>query len=158
MKNKRLITLLLAIVMIFSLVACSSSADKDSGNASSGDGSSADADKPYAGTELRFLDTSPSDVREAYFEEIFDKLYDDTGIRVTYESTPLEDAANKITVMAKSNSLPDMITTQDNWLGQFTASQWIISLDNYLTDDIKASFNATVTNIVYYSCRTVGVR
>jgi len=97
---------------------------------------------------LRFLDTSPSDVRQAYFEEVFEKIKDDLGIEITYESAPLEDAANKIMVMANSNSMPDIITTQDNWLGQFTDSEWILPLDEYL-EGKEDQFADTVTNIVW---------
>ncbi len=37
---------------------------------------------------LRFLDTSPSDVRQAYFEDVFSRVKEDMGIEITYESTP----------------------------------------------------------------------
>ncbi|MGI6008206.1 MAG: ABC transporter substrate-binding protein [Ruminococcus sp.] len=97
---------------------------------------------------LRFLDTSPSDVRQAYFEDIFQQIKEDLGIEITYESTPLEDAANKIMVMATSNSMPDIVTTQDNWLGQFTSSEWILPLDEYL-EGKEDQFADTVTNIVW---------
>ena len=39
-----------------------------------------------------------------YFEDVFSRVKEDMGIEITYESTPLEDAANKIMVMATSNS------------------------------------------------------
>ncbi len=60
------------------------------------------------------------------------------------KAPPLEDAANKIMVMATSNSLPDIVTAQDNWLGQFTSSEWILPLDEYLSGQ-EDKFADTVT-------------
>ncbi|MCH1984038.1 sugar ABC transporter substrate-binding protein [Ruminococcus sp. OA3] len=115
------------------------------------DGGQSESSGKEGGSEtvsLRFLDTSPSDVRQAYFEDVFSRVKEDMGIEITYESTPLEDAANKIMVMATSNSLPDIVTAQDNWLGQFTSSEWILPLDEYLSGQ-EDKFADTVTKIVW---------
>lgn len=42
-------------------------------------------DKEFAGTTLRFLDVSPSEARQSYYEGAFSKFEDETGITVTYE-------------------------------------------------------------------------
>ncbi len=49
-----------------------------------------------------------------------------------YESVPWDDAANKLTVLGTSGQLPDVLTTWAGWLGQFTAANWVIPLDNYV--------------------------
>ena len=63
------------------------------------------------GNELRFIDVSPSPVRQEYFETTFAKFKEETGISVTYESVPWDDAANKLTVLGTSGQLPDVMTT-----------------------------------------------
>ena len=101
-------------------------------------------DKEFAGTTLRFLDVSPSEARQSYYEGAFSKFEDETGITVTYESVPWDDAANKITVLGASGQLPDVLTTHSGWLGQLTSSDWIIPLTDYLgdsTDDYTVAVN-----------------
>ena len=44
--------------------------------------------------------------------------------------------------------LPDIVTAQDNWLGQFTSSEWILPLDEYLSGQ-EDKFADTVTKIVW---------
>ena len=81
--------------------------------------------------ELRFIDVSPSPERQSYFESVFEKFKEETGITVKYESVPWDDAANKLTVLGTSGQLPDVITTHPLWLGQFTEADWIIPIDEY---------------------------
>jgi len=137
MFGKKLLALALASILLLGLVGCGS-----------GSGEPGAADNPDSSVSLRFLDTSPSPARQAYYEGIFAKAKEQFGIEVTYESTPLEDAANKIMVMAQANSLPDILTTQDNWKGQFTASNWIVPLEDYI-GDTKDEYADTVTKIVW---------
>ncbi len=47
-----------------------------------------------ADVQLRFIDVSPSPVRQEYFEKTFAKFKEETGISVVYESVPWDDAAN----------------------------------------------------------------
>jgi multiple sugar transport system substrate-binding protein len=97
---------------------------------------------------LRFIDVSPSPVRQQYFETTFDKFLKETGIKVTYESVPWDDAANKLTVLGTSGQLPDVMTTWAGWLGQFTAAGWVKPLNDYIagTEDEYAD---TVTKLVW---------
>ncbi len=138
---KRALSAVLSATMLLSLCACGSGNTDAGGSADGGTGGT-------EGAELRFLDTNPNATRQEYYEKMFAQIEDELGIKVTYESTPLDDAANKITVMASAGSLPDIMTVQDNWKGQFTASEYIIPLEDYLagTEDEYAD---TVTNIVW---------
>lgn len=139
---KKAISLALTATLGVSLLAGCGSPSTSSSSGSSGGGTGS------TGTSLRFLDTSPSPARQEYYEGIFEKVKAEFGIEVTYESTPLEDAANKITVMAQANSLPDILTTQDNWKGQFTASGWIVPLEDFIGDTAD-EYADTVTKIVW---------
>lgn len=100
------------------------------------------------GTQLRFIDVSPSPVRQEYFEKTFAKFKDETGIEVSYESVPWDDAANKLIVLGSSGQLPDVMTTWAGWLGQFTAAGWVKPLSGYIagTEDQYAD---TVTKLVW---------
>ena len=142
MFGKKLLSLALVLLLLLGLVGCGGNAGTPSSDAGK------DAVDSGKAVSLRFLDTSPSPARQAYYEDIFAKAKEQFGIEVTYESTPLEDAANKIMVMAQANSLPDILTTQDNWKGQFTASNWIVPLED-LIGDTKDEYADTVTKIVW---------
>ena len=106
--------------------------------------------KEFEGTNLRFLDVSPSETRQAYFEETFAKFEEETGITVTYESVPWDDAANKITVLGASGQLPDVMTTWYGWLGQLTSSEWILPLTDYLADNTD-DYTLAVNKLLWQS-------
>ena len=97
---------------------------------------------------LRFIDVSPSPVRQQYFETTFAKFKDETGISVTYESVPWDDAANKLTVLGTSGQLPDVMTTWAGWLGQFTAAGWVKPLSGYIAGT-ESEYADTVTKLVW---------
>ena len=92
--------------------------------------------REFEGESLTFLDVAPNDVRTSYYEELFEKFYEDTGIEVEYQSVPWDDAADKITVLGASGNLPDILTTWSGWLGQFTESEWVVPLSDYIGDSI----------------------
>lgn len=108
--------------------------------------------REFEGESLTFLDVSPSDTRTAYFEGLFARFYEDTGIEVEYQSVPWDDAANKLTVLGASNSLPDVLTVWSGWLGQFTQSGWVVPLSEYIGDTTD-EYTAAVTDIIWESER-----
>lgn len=99
---------------------------------------------------LRFLDVSPSEIRQSYYEETFAKFKEETGISVVYESVPWDDAANKITVLGASNQLPDVMTTWSGWLGQYTQAGWVIPLDEYI-GDTRSEYTDAVNSLLWKS-------
>ena len=92
--------------------------------------------REYEGETLTFLDVAPNDVRTSYYEDLFAQFYEDTGIEVEYQSVPWDDAADKITVLGASGTLPDILTTWSGWLGQFTESEWVVPLSDYIGDSM----------------------
>lgn len=167
---KKLLSILMAALMMMSLAACSTQpaasapapAEPAAPAAPAGDSAASDAPAPVAegawsrefeGESLTFLDVSPSDTRTAYFEGLFERFYADTGIEVEYQSVPWDDAADKLTVLGASNSLPDVMTMWSGWLGQFTQSGWVVPLSQYIggTED---EYTAAVTDIIWESEKT----
>lgn len=119
---KRIVSVVLAsLLLVTTLAACN-----QGGNSTQGSGEVAKAG------QLRFLDVSPSPARQAYFEGLFKKFEEESGVKVIYESVPWDDAANRLTVMGGSNKLPDVINVWPGWVGQFAPAGWIIPLDKYL--------------------------
>ena len=106
--------------------------------------------REFEGTTLSFLDVAPSDTRTGYYEELFQRFYEDTGIEVEYQSVPWDDAANKITVLGASHTLPDVMTTWSGWLGQYTQSGWVIPLSGYL-GDAKEDFTDAINKLLWPS-------
>ena len=111
---------------------------------------SAEETKEFEGVELRFLDVSPSDARQNYYESAFEKFYEETGISVIYESVPWDDAANKITVLGAASQLPDVMTTHSGWLGQLTDSEWIVPLTDYLGES-RDEYTTAVNKLFWQS-------
>ena len=85
-------------------------------------------------TSIRFMDVSPSEARENYYKDTFQKFQEETGIEVIYESVPWDDAANKLTVLGTAGQLPDVLTFTESWFGQFTEAEWLYPLDEYVEE------------------------
>ncbi len=155
---KRILTTLVVVVTVIALlVSCGAPAATPSPDATAQGGAegNAGAEAPAeantgAGETIRFLDVSPGPVRQKYYEETFKKFEAETGIKVTYESVPWDDAANKLTVMGASGQLPDVLTIWAGWLGQFVPAGWVIPLDEYI-DPVRDEYTDLVNNIIWKS-------
>ncbi|MBR2950151.1 MAG: sugar ABC transporter substrate-binding protein [Lachnospiraceae bacterium] len=82
--------------------------------------------------ELRFHDIMPSAEREEYFKgviEDFNAQHD--NIKVTFESTPWDQAHNKLITLGSANNLPDITIMHQDWLAEFTSAEWLVTLDDY---------------------------
>ena len=133
--KKRTVSVMLAALMAASMLSCVTVSAEEGWT------------REFEGESLTFLDVAPSDTRTAYFENLFARFFEDTGIEVEYQSVPWDDAANKLTVLGASNSLPDVMTMWSGWLGQFTQSGWVVPLSEYIGDTTD-EYTAAVTDII----------
>lgn len=134
-KMTKLLACLLSVTMLAGCGAGGSEQNNAGAGASAVQGENSEtAQSEGGGKQLRFLDVNPGVLRTAYFEDMFEKFKEETGIEVIYESVPLDDCANRITIQGTSNTLPDVITTMDSLLGQLIPAGWIIPLDEYVND------------------------
>lgn len=151
---KRLLSIVVVIVLaITTMAGCSGTSEPTTSTADSGTDAvqnQAEVSTSNTGdaTSLRFLDVSPRPERQKYFEDVFKKFEEETGIKVAYESVPWDDAANKITVMGASGQLPDVMNVYCGWLGQFVPAGWIMPLDEYV-EPVKDEYTDLVNNILW---------
>lgn len=85
--------------------------------------------------ELRFMDVTPNPEREAEYQrliEVFNSEHD--NIKVVYESTPWDQAHNKLVTQGSAGSLPDIFIMHQQWNAEFTSAEWVKPLDDYLAD------------------------
>ncbi len=150
MKRKLVIAAVTMVLMAVAVTGCGKKSNTDGNTNTSGSVSSETSKDSQEVKNLRFLDVSPSEARQTYYEGAFAKFKDETGIEVTYESVPWDDAANKITVLGSSNQLPDVLTTWSGWLGQYTQAGWIVPLDQYVKD-IRSEYTDAVNNLLWKS-------
>ncbi|MCI1723061.1 MAG: sugar ABC transporter substrate-binding protein [Lachnospiraceae bacterium] len=175
--KKKLVTSLLAVTMLGTcLTGCGGGASQSTGTAatsaaagaaaaqtSAGTAASAAAgavqnadgswSQAYKGTKLTFMDVAPGDVRTAYFQQLFKDFQKDTGIEVEYQSVPWDDAANKMTVLGSSGSLPDVMTVWSGWLGQYTEAGWVEPLTDYIGDS-TSDYTDAVSKLIWASEKT----
>ncbi|HBC31763.1 MAG TPA: sugar ABC transporter substrate-binding protein [Clostridiales bacterium] len=145
--KKKSLSAVLGLILAFSVEAgCAATKPAKSVNSQV----SASSKSPGDIKSLSFIDVSPSPERQAYFEKIFKKFKSETGITVSYQSVPWDDAANKLAVMGTSHQLPDVMTTWAGWLGQFTSAKLVVPIDNYIASQ-KDEYTKAVTNIVWKS-------
>lgn len=145
MKKKSMILAGLSALMSVSvLFGCGAKTEGEGASANSGSSEKSET------TELRFLDVNPSELRQEYYEDAFARFEEETGIKAIYESVPWDDAANRLTVMGTSNTLPDVMSVNESWRGQFIPAGWIIPLDDYI-DPVRDDFNEFIKNIIFVS-------
>ena len=81
---------------------------------------------------LQFVDVSPSEQRQKFFEGIFEEFETETGIAVEYQSVLWDEAADHLTALGENGQLPDVLTVHSYWLGQFTKAEWLLPLGDYV--------------------------
>lgn len=146
---KKIISLILILALAIGLVACSASASATTATQAGETTAAGSTAAPAAEvTAMRFIDISPSPTRQAYYESTFEKFKSETGITVGYESVPWDDAANKLTVMGASKTLPDVMTVYSGWLGQFVPAGYVLPVENYLKDS-RSTYTGAVDKLVW---------
>lgn len=142
MKRKIIMAVLVVAMMAMTVAGCGKKGNSGNQAQATGEGETTKS--------LRFLDVSPSEARQSYYEGVFAKFEEETGISVTYESVPWDDAANKITVLGSSGQLPDVITTWSGWLGQYTQAGWVVPLDEYIAES-REEYTDAVNKLLWKS-------
>lgn len=146
MKRKLLLLTLTMVMVVASLIGCGKKSEGDTAKTEGGTAKT----EGGSGKTLRFLDVAPSEQKQNYYETIFAKFKEETGISVVYESVPWDDAANRITVLGASNQLPDVMTVWSGWLGQYTQAGWVIPLNDYIGDS-RDEFTEAVNKLIWKS-------
>lgn len=160
--KRKVVSLVMAAAMAATLFTGCGGNSGNAGGSTAGStaGSETSAAGSEAGTadsgdvkELSFLDVSPSDSRTSYFESLFAKYEEETGIHVEYQSVPWDDAANKIMALGNAGQMPDVITCWSGWLGQLSQAGWVEPLDDYITGT-EDEYTDAVVNIIWKSEQT----
>ncbi|MGL6198223.1 MAG: ABC transporter substrate-binding protein [Lachnospiraceae bacterium] len=145
MKMKKIISILLAMVMVFALAACGGSSDDSSGDTSSD--SSGDGDEKV----VTIWSWSPLTRTMEKMIEAFEEENPDIKIDFTYYNYDPE-YLSALSAAAASDSLPDIIATQPGSLTQQYAD-YLIDLSDYATkawsDDWESNFSEVVLNQLY---------
>ena len=162
---KKLLTIMLSMVMVFSLSACG-------GNKTTGEkkeDKSGDVEETAGNSEkiqltLWSIATESDAFNNAYTKAIDDYEAAHPGIKITHETFENESYKTKIKAAVAANELPDLFYTWGGGFSKsFVSSGKILSLDEYYTDEYKAQLpetalnNATYDGVVYGSTYTTPV-
>lgn len=125
MKKKIVSMIIVSVLLIqaFGLMGCSSQGTK-----------SADESKSKNDVvELRFMDVIPNPEREKTFLALVDEFNkQNPDVKVIYESTPWDQAHNKMVTLGSAESLPDVFIMHQQWNAEFTSAKWVADLDDYI--------------------------
>ncbi len=112
MKLKKVLALLLAVMMIASMVACSGQSGTGSGTAapSSNGNTNDESSKSIAGATITVFATGYSDTKANVFAEILKEFEAESGVKVEMV-TPGNDGESQLKTMMASNSMPDVWMT-----------------------------------------------
>lgn len=101
---KRVLVLMLSMVMISGLMACSGPKKDDAGEKNEGKAESKDV-------SFTFMDTMPSPEREKFYKDAIERYESENpGVKVEYTSVPWDEAYKKLVAMSASKTLPDILT------------------------------------------------
>lgn len=130
MKRKFISILLVSalVVQAFGLLGCGSDS-KDGGS----EPAKSDTKKEGEVVELRFMDVIPNPEREATFLKLVDDFNaQNSDVKVVYESTPWDQAHNKLVTLGSAGNLPDVFIMHQQWNAEFTTAKWVANLDDYI--------------------------
>ena len=140
---KKLICILLALIMVLSMAACSKSAEPAADSTSTNGNTPAASDTEKTETpaktdevvELRFMDVIPSPAREATFQQLVAEFNaQNPDIKVVYESVPWDEAHNKLITQGSAGAMPDIFVMHRQWNAEFTSAGWVLPLDDYIAN------------------------
>lgn len=136
---KKLLCMLLALVMVLSMFACSKNTESTTTTGtdteSSTDSTSEESTTSGETIELRFMDVTPSPAREATYQELIAKFNEQNpGIKVVYESVPWDESHNKLVTQGSAGTMPDVFIMHQQWNAEFTSAGWVKPLDDYIAD------------------------
>lgn len=100
--------------------------------------------------ELRFHDIIPNPAREAKFKELVQRFNEENpNIKVIFESTPWDQAHNKLVTQGSADILPDITVMHASWAAEFNSAGWLVPLDDYLASwEYKDEFIPYVKNVL----------
>lgn len=155
MNSKRAIAALMAASMVLMTGCGDSSSNSSAESADAQETSKAEETSKVEETsdeviELRLHDVIPEPTREEWFKGVVEQWNaENPNIHVTFESTPWDNAHNKLVTQASSNTMPDITLTHFSWLPEFTEAGWLVPMDDYIADwENYDKLNAFTKNIL----------
>ena len=133
---KKLVCILLALILVLSMVACSKSGDTTSSTETTTESSdTTESTTTGEPIELRFMDVTPSPAREATYQELIAKFNEENpDLKVVYESVPWDESHNKLITQGSAGSMPDVFIMHQQWNAEFTSAGWVKPLDDYIAN------------------------
>lgn len=100
--------------------------------------------------ELRFHDIIPNPEREVQFKKMVEAFNaENPDVHVTFESTPWDQAHNKMITQGSANTMPDVSVIHQSWVNEFNAAGWLTPLEDYLdTWEYKDEFIPFAKNVL----------
>ena len=120
---KKVISLLMALAMIFALAACGGNAAPAATEAPKAEAPAAEAptaEAPKAeGITLKFQQWWGVELPEGYLQNIVDEYEAETGVKIELISAPWADTKTAITAGAANGTIADIISVDGAWLSEF---------------------------------------
>lgn len=131
--RKKIISILLLVVMVFSLVACGSFGSEkkeDEGGTSS-----------YEGEKLIIWTNLTADAQYEVLNKQFTELADEMGIEVAVEKVAFNEMYEKLSTAASSGEVPDIMHTNFGGTAYLYAAENIIPMDDIIKDIGESDFS-----------------
>ena len=161
--GKRLLTGVLSLVLIGALTACGQTSEKEESTVSSSAGketvieSTSEAEsEPQTLRIMWWGNQTRADATVAMMEK-FEEAH--PGVTVEYEFTDWGGYWDKLTTLAVSNNMPDIVQMDIGRLTQYASSDLLVGLDEYIADgtiDLSGA-NEKVLNSGKYSDVTYAI-
>lgn len=118
---KKVISLLMALAMIFALAACGGNSAPAATEAPKAEAPAVPAaEAPKAeGITLKFQQWWGAELPEGYLQNIVDEYEAETGVKIELISAPWADTKTAITAGAANGTIADIISVDGAWLSEF---------------------------------------
>ncbi len=158
MKTTKLVALLLALLMGFSMVACSNaSTETTATEATATEEAAAATDEPaateepisYAGEKLVIWTNLTADAQYEVLSKQFTEIAAEMGIEVEVEKVAFNELYGKLATAASSGDVPDIMHTNFGGTAYLYAAESIMPMDDIINaigaDDFSTAYKSVLT-------------
>ena len=97
-----------------------------------------------------------------YWEKIIDRFQDSTGIQVILFRQPTDTDQRRqslVIPLSAKKSNPDVFLMDIAWIGQFAASDWLLPLDQYFSQEIDTQlfFSSIINTVDHFNSKTIAL-
>jgi len=136
---RKFLALIVVLALIMAVTAGCGGGNSGGGGATTDTSGSGSGDNPLAGTKITVILPENEMDTVGYHKAKTQKFMDETGIQVELINKGWEAVADDVLAdLASGGGTYDVIEFDNSWVAKFINNEWVIPLNDYMTDEMKS--------------------